>query len=208
MVTDPPYNVNYQGKTSEGMTIKNDQMNRLEFKRFLSAAFANMVGAMKDGASFYVWHASKSQAEFEAALNECGLLVRQQLIWNKNSLVIGWQDYQWKHEPCFYGWKGGARHNWYGGRKQTTVLNFAKPTKNKLHPTMKPVPLISYFLENSSKEGDSVLDLFGGSGSTLIACEQTGRRCFIMEYDEKFASVIIERFENVVGKKAERIVGD
>lgn len=190
------------------MTIANDNMSSGEFKRFLVAAFSNMFSAMKDGASFYVWHASKSHMEFETALNECGLTVRQQLIWNKNALVMGRQDYQWKHEPCLYGWKGGAKHNWYSDRKQTTVLNFAKPTKNKLHPTMKPVPLISYLIENSSQKGNAVLDLFGGSGSTLIACEQTDRRCLMMEYEPRFVDVIINRFESATGQKAERMAGD
>lgn len=201
VITDPPYNVDYQGKTNSNMKIENDDLTSGEFKEFLISAFSNMFMAMKEGASFYVWYASKSHIEFETALNECGLTTRQQLIWNKNSLVLSRQDYHWKHEPCFYGWKDGASHNWYNDRSQTTVLDFDRPTKNDLHPTMKPVPLIAYLIENSSKRGDKVLDLFGGSGSTLIASEQTGRQCYTMEYDEKYATVILKRFENLTGIK-------
>lgn len=205
VITDPPYNVDYQGKAESSMIIENDNLSSGEFKSFLISAFNNMNMAMKEGASFYVWYASRSHIEFETALNESGLNARQQLIWNKNSLVLSRQDYHWKHEPCFYGWKDGASHNWYNDRSQTTVLDFDRPTKNDLHPTMKPIPLIAYLIENSSKQGDKVLDLFGGSGSTLIASEQTGRKCLTMEYDEKYATVIIKRFENLTGIKGELV---
>lgn len=205
VITDPPYNVDYQGKTKSNLKIENDKMQSEEFKEFLISAFDNMYMAMKEGASFYVWYASRSHIEFETALNESGLTARQQLIWNKNSLVLSRQDYHWKHEPCFYGWKEGASHNWYNDRSQTTVLDFDRPTRNDLHPTMKPVSLIAYLIENSSKRGDKVLDLFGGSGSTLIASEQTGRQCYTMEYDPKYADVIIKRFENLTGMKAELV---
>ena len=139
------------------------------------------------------------------ALKEAGLSVKQELIWNKNSLVIGRQDYQWKHEPCLYGWKETASHNFYADRTQTTVMDFDKPLKNGEHPTMKPVGLFSYQIQNSSKKGDTVLDLFGGSGTTMIACEQLGRKSYLMEFDPKYVDVIINRWEEFTGKKAKLI---
>ena len=157
---------------------------------------------MKAGASFYIWHASRTQKQFEETIPWA---IRQQLIWNKNSMVLGRQDYQWKHEPCFYGWKDGAAHNWYSDRSQTTVMDFDKPNRNGDHPTMKPVELIAYQMQNSTKQGDTVLDLFGGSGTTLIAAEQTGRRCRILELDERYADVIVKRWETLTGQKADLI---
>lgn len=202
VITDPPYNVAYQGKAG---TIQNDEMDSEDFQYFLTSAFSTMQEVMKKGSAFYVWYASREHINFEASLNACNLPVRQQLIWVKNSLVIGRQDYQWKHEPCLYGWKEGASHNWYSDRSQTTILEFDRPSKSTLHPTMKPVGLISYLIANSSKKGDKVLDLFGGSGTTLIACEQMGRQCYTMELDERYASAIIKRYEELTGGKAERI---
>ena len=203
VVTDPPYNVDYEGQ--DGMKLENDNMSNDEFKKFLTGAFSCMFETMKAGAPFYVWYASREHVNFETSLLESGLVTRQQLIWVKSSLVIGRQDYQWRHEPCLYGWKEGAAHCWYSNRSQTTVLEFDKPKNNDLHPTMKPVDLIAYLINNSSKKNDNVLDLFGGSGTTLIACEQLNRKCFMMELDPKYCDVIIQRFESFTGKKAIKI---
>lgn len=199
LLTDPPYNVAYEGGT--GMTIQNDDMEDAEFRQFLREAFKCADHAMKPGAAFYIWHADSEGYNFRGACHDIGWQVRQCLIWNKNSLVLGRQDYQWKHEPCLYGWKEGA-HQWYADRKQTTVIDFDRPTKNKEHPTMKPVGLMAYLIQNSTKEGDFVLDSFGGSGSTLIACEQTGRKCMTMELDPHYVDVIVKRWENLTGNKA------
>ena len=204
-LSDPPYNVNYQGKSKERMTILNDDMDSVSFRSFLTDAFKNAFNSMKDGASFYIWYASKEHINFELAINNNEQEVKQVLIWNKNNIVLGRQDYHWKHEPCLYGWKKGAGHNWYSDRKQTTVLDFDKPSKSDLHPTMKPVDLISYQIKNSSQKNNIVLDLFGGSGTTLIACEQLNRICYTMELDEKYCDVIINRWETLTGKKAELI---
>lgn len=151
---------------------------------------------------FYVWHASRSQRDFENALNEAGLEVREQLIWVKNHFSLGMQDYNWKHELCFYGWTDGAAHYFVNDRTQSTVLEYDKPMRNSLHPTMKPIGMMCKLIENSSKKGDNVLDLFGGSGSTLMACEQTNRNCFMMEYEPKYIDVIIDRWEKFTGEKA------
>ena len=203
LLTDPPYNVNYQGGIkAKREKLKNDNLKDEEYKAFLTAAFSNAYEHMREGACFYIWYGDKTQANILEALKEANLRVRQVLIWNKNSLILGWQDYQQKHEPCLYGWKEGAAHKWYSDRKQTTVLNFKKPNKNKLHPTMKPVEMMRYLIGNSTKEGDKVLDLFGGSGSTLIACEELNRICYIMELDENYCKVIIERWETLTGEKA------
>lgn len=206
VITDPPYNVAYQGGTNDKLTILNDDMKSDEFNLFLTSAFNNIKEALKNGGAFYIWYASREHINFETALNNADLEVRQQLIWVKNSLVIGRQDYQWKHEPCLYGWKSGASHKWYSDRKQTTILEFDKPLRNGEHPTMKPVALISYLINNSSRKNDIVLDTFGGSGSTLIACEQLDRNCYTMELDPKYCDVIIKRWENLTGLKAEKIV--
>lgn len=203
LVTDPPYNVAYEGKTEEQLTIENDSMSGEEFRAFLRSAFERVFEHLKAGGAFYVWYASREHINFETALNEAGLQVREQLIWVKNSLVLSRQDYHWKHEPCLYGWKDGAPHNWYSDRSQTTVLEFNRPSRNGEHPTMKPLDLIGYQIQNSSKKKDIVLDLFGGSGSTLIACEQLNRRCRTMELDPKYCDVIIKRWETLTGKKAE-----
>ena len=176
-------------------------MSDNKFLNFLTDAFRTMLGVLKNGGAFYIWHADSEGYNFRAACKATGLDVRECLIWNKNSMVMGRQDYQWKHEPCLYGWKEGA-HQWYADRKQTTVIDFDRPTKNKEHPTMKPVGLMAYLIQNSTKEGDFVLDSFGGSGSTLIACEQTGRKCMTMELDPHYVDVIVKRWENLTGNKA------
>lgn len=205
LITDPPYNVAYEGKTSDRLRIENDSMDSNSFYDFLRAAFTAAVDNMNPGAVFYIWYASSSVSEFCAAAKDAGLLVKEELIWNKNTMVLGRQDYQWKHEPCLYGWKEGGPHQWYSDRKQTTVLNFDKPVASRLHPTMKPIPLFDYQIKNSSKPGDRVLDLFGGSGTTLMACQQNGRKSYTMEYDPHYVDVIIKRWEDFTGEKAELI---
>lgn len=202
LLTDPPYNINYQGATEEKLTIQNDSMEDEEFREFLTNAFSCADSVMKAGASFYIWHAESEGYNFRGSLRDVGWQVRQCIIWNKSQMTLGRQDYQWKHEPCLYGWTEGGSHSWYSDRKQTTVLNFDKPLRNGEHPTMKPVELFAYLIENSSKKGDAVLDLFGGSGTTLIACEQLGRNAFIMELDEKYCDVIINRWEQLTGREA------
>lgn len=205
LVTDPPYNVAYEGKTADALTIENDNMSNDDFRKFLVEAFAAADNVMKNGAAFYIWHADSEGYNFRGACFDNGWKVRQCLIWNKNSMVMGRQDYQWKHEPCLYGWKDGAAHKWYSDRCQTTVMEFNKPNRNGEHPTMKPVELFAYQIGNSTKKGDIVLDTFGGSGTTLIACEQLNRISYTMELDPKYCDVIIKRFENLTGKTAEKI---
>ena len=204
-LTDPPYNVAYEGKTKDALTIENDKMESDKFREFLTSAFTAAVPVLKEGGGFYIWFASREHCNFETALNDSGLEVRQELIWKKNSMVLGRQDYQWKHEPCLYGWKDGASHNWYSDRCQTTILEFDKPTRSADHPTMKPVELFAYQIKNSTKKGETVLDLFGGSGTTIIACEQTGRTAYCMELDERYCDVIIKRYENLTGDTAVKI---
>lgn len=205
LLTDPPYNVGYEGKQKSKMTIKNDRQEDDEFYKFLFDAFSAAKEVLKQGASFYIWYASSEAANFNNAANNSGLSVREELIWEKNNLIIGRQDYQWKHEPCLYGWVEGGSHSWYSDRKQTTVMHFDKPQRSDLHPTMKPVALFDYQIKNSTKSGDVVLDLFGGSGTTIMACEQDGRNACVMEYDPKYVDVIIKRWEDFTGKKAELI---
>lgn len=183
----------------------NDNMADSDFHQFLLKVDKNAVSHMKPGAAFYICHADSEGLNFRGACKEAGLTVRQCLIWEKDSLVLGRQDYQWIHEPILYGWKEGAGHSWYNDRKQVTVLRFDRPKRSDLHPTMKPVPLFVYLIQNSSKEGDIVLDLFGGSGTTIIACEQTGRIGYTMELDEHYASVIVDRWEKFTGLTAEKI---
>ena len=206
-VTDPPYNVGYTGGTKDALTIQNDKQEDTAFRQFLSSAFTNMDAAMKPGAVFYIWHADSEGYNFRAACKEAGWQVRQCLIWNKNQLVMGRQDYHWKHEPCLYGWKEGAAHLWASDRKQTTILCFDRPQKNAEHPTMKPVALLAYQIANNTKGEDIALDLFGGSGTTLVACEQLGRKCYMMELDPKYCDVIIKRWEELTGNKAELCSG-
>ena len=187
-LTDPPYNVAYEG--SNGLKIQNDSMEDSKFREFLRTAFAHAEKALKPGGPFYIFHADSEGYNFRGACHDVGLKVRQCLVWKKNALVLGRQDYQWIHEPCLYGWKDGAGHEWFGDRAQTTVMEFQKPKKNDVHPTMKPVEMLIYLLRNSTQRGNIVLDTFGGSGSTLIACEQTGRVCKTMELDPKYCDVI------------------
>lgn len=244
VVTDPPYNVDYGSKAEainkygykfSDRRILNDYMPSVQFIDFLDMAFANMNAHLKMGGAFYIWHASTTVYEFEEALRMNSLKVRQQLIWVKNALVLGRQDYQWKHEPCLYGWKEGAAHYFVNCRTKTSVdeqdldqMNKAelldllkglyyeikhsiihedKPNRSEEHPTMKPIKLIAQLIANSSREGESVLDLFGGSGTTLMACEQLHRKCYMMEYDPKYVDVIINRWERMTGKNAELISG-
>ena len=228
-ITDPPYNVAYEG--SNGKTIQNDNMPEAQFVAFLTAAFKCMRENMKEGAPFYIWHAETEGGAFRQSCTAALGKVRQMLIWNKNAFTMGHQDYQWKHEACIYGWTEGASHYFVDDRTQatviedkridinklkkeemrqllrdifsdkvsTTVLNEDKPTRNADHPTMKPLKLLARLVKNSSRQGDSVLDTFGGSGSTLITCEQLGRRCFTMELDPRYADVIVKRYINFTG---------
>lgn len=231
ILTDPPYNVDIEN--SQGMTIQNDNMNDSAFNEFLTKAFKCMNDFLKPGGAFYIWFASREHMNFESALRKNGLEVRQELIWNKNALVLGSQDYQWKHEPCLYGWKAGGSHYFIDDRTQTTVIdelkkdyskmkkeeliqvieditnklnttviNENKPTVNDIHPTMKPIKLIGRQIKNSSRIDEIILDLFGGSGSTLIAAEQSKRICYMMELDPKYCDVIVKRWETLTNKKA------
>lgn len=202
LITDPPYNVAYEGGTADALTIMNDNMSNGEFRQFLRDVYASADSVMRPGAAFYIWHADSEGLNFRGAAADVGWQVRQCLIWNKNALVLGRQDYHWKHEPCLYGWKDGAAHYWGSDRSQTTVLDFNKPNRNGEHPTMKPVELFQYQIENSCKKGDVVLDLFGGSGTTVIACEKSHRRARLMELDPKYCDVIIKRWQEFTGKQA------
>ena len=208
LITDPPYNVDYTGGTKEALKIINDKMDNDNFRCFLVDAFSNANEVMKSGAVFYIWHADSEGYNFRGACFDVGWNVRQCLIWNKNAFVMGRQDYHWKHEPCLYGWKDGASHLWASDRKQTTVIDFDRPIRNDVHPTMKPIPLFDYQIKNNTKQGDKVLDLFGGSGTTIMACEQNGRVGYVMEYDPKYVDVIINRWENFTGRKAVLLNGN
>lgn len=236
VVTDPPYNVNYEQVNRSRIRgtetkIENDNMDEEDFYYFLLKAFQNLENNLKPGGGFYIWYASKSVVSFEKAIRDAGLTTKQELIWNKNTFTLGRQDYQWKHEPCLYGWKEGAAHYFTEDRTQTTVIdhiqniddmkkeelkellqkileipqtviNENKPNANDLHPTMKPIKLLAKLIRNSSKPGELVVDLFGGSGSTLIACEELKRSCYMMEYDPHYVDVIVRRWEEFTGKKA------
>ena len=253
-ITDPPYNVNYAEKEEALLVarpckrviedkltgIENDVMSGKDFLEFLTKAFTNLKEVLKPGAAFYIWHAATELHNFLAGAENAGLTIREHLVWVKNNFVLGRQDYQWRHEPCMYGWKEGAAHYFIDERTKstvfekpldidamtedevktvlrrfynenktiTTVIHEAKPARSDLHPTMKPVALIERQIENSSKEGDIVLDLFGGSGTTLIACENKHRKCRMMEYDERYADVIIKRWEEHTGRKAVKLDGN
>jgi len=202
LLTDPPYNVAYEGKTADALTIQNDSMSDESFRVFLRDAFAAADSVMKEGDVFYIWHADSEGYNFRGACHDIGWKVRQCLIWRKNSMVMGRLDYHWRHEPCLYGWKSGSGHLWASDRKQTTVLDFDRPSRNLEHPTMKPVALFEYQLLNNTKGGDLCLDLFGGSGTTLIACEKNGRYARIMELDPKYCDVIVRRWQAFTGKRA------
>lgn len=235
VITDPPYNINYEGGSKVREKIKNDKMEDTTFLQFLVDAYSAMNKHMKEGASFYIWHADSESYNFRKACREIGWQVRECLIWAKDRMTFGRQDYQWKHEPCLYGWKDGKAHYFIDKRTETTVieeeldidkmkaqemrdllkeiyentpttvLHEKKPLTSELHPTMKPVKLIAKLVENSSKEEWIVLDVFGGSGTTLMACEQLNRKARIMELDPKYADVIIQRWEEFTGKTAELI---
>lgn len=217
-LTDPPYNVDYVGKTSDALKIKNDKMDSDSFLSFLTDAFIAANKVLRPGGAFYIWHADTERVNFQSAITAAGWRLRQVLIWCKNMLIIGRQDYQWKHEPCLfgekessenpehesalYGWKDGARHSWFGGRKQPTVIECNKPVRNTEHPTMKPVELFAYLIKNSTRSGDAVLDSFAGSGTTIIACEKLKRRALCMEFDPVYCDVILKRWEALTGREA------
>lgn len=206
VITDPPYNVNYQGSAGK---IKNDNMKDDAFYQFLLAAFTNMEKNMASDASIYVFHADTEGLNFRKAFSDAGFYLSGTCIWVKQSLVLGRSPYQWRHEPILFGWKKKGKHCWYAGRKESTIWEFDKPKKNKDHPTMKPIPLLAYPIMNSSMTNSIVLDPFGGSGSTLIACEQTKRICRTIELDEKFCDVIVKRYIEQVGStKDVKVVRD
>jgi len=202
LLTDPPYNVNYEGKTKEALKIKNDTMDNDSFRMFLRDAFVSADTVMKQGAVFYIWHADSEGYNFRGAAFDAGWKVRQCLIWKKQTLVMGRQDYHWIHEPCLYGWKEGASHLWASDRKQTTILEFDRPSRSAEHPTMKPVALFEYQMLNNTKGSDIVLDSFGGSGTTLLAAEKNGRQARLMELDPKYCDVIVKRWQEYTGQKA------
>lgn len=196
IITDPPYNVNYEGKTKDFLKIKNDKMDNDSFYIFLFSFYKEAFINSKAGASIYVFHADSEGDNFRSALKNSGFKLSQCLIWLKNTLVMGRQDYHWKHEPILYGWKEGSAHSWYSDRKQTTILEFDRPVKNAEHPTMKPIDIITYLIKNSSKQKDVVGDLFLGGGSTLISCEKTWRNCYGMELDPIYVDVDVRRWVN------------
>ena len=197
VITDPPYNVAYEGKTKKKLTIENDSMGDGDFYQFLYDFYTALGSFTKAGGSWYVWHADSEGANFRKAMADAGIMVKQCLIWVKQTMVMGRQDYQWKHEPCLYGWKEGAAHGWYSDRKQTTVLEFDRPSRNAEHPTMKPIPLFAYQIGNSSKQGDIVADGFGGSGTTMVACHQMNRKAYLVEFDPKYCQVIVDRMKKL-----------
>jgi len=196
VITDPPYNVNYEGTAGK---LKNDNMADTAFYEFLLSAFKNTEAVMAEDASIYVFHADTEGLNFRRAFVDAGFYLSGCCIWKKESLVLGRSPYQWQHEPVLYGWKKKGKHQWYTGRKETTIWEFDKPKKSGDHPTMKPIPLLAYPITNSSMSNSVVLDPFGGSGSTLIACEQTDRICYTIELDEKFCDVVVNRYVEQVG---------
>jgi len=197
IVTDPPYNVAF--KSGSGLSIQNDSMENGEFYTFLYNSFQNMAEHLEKGGAAYVFHADTEGLNFRKAFVDAGFHLAGVCIWVKNSLVLGRSDYQWQHEPVLYGFLKNGKHPWYSDRKQTTIWNYDKPKRNKNHPTSKPLDLLGYPISNSSQENAIVLDTFGGSGSTLMACEQTDRICHMMELDEKYASVILRRYVEDTG---------
>ena len=202
LLTDPPYNVDYVGKTAEALKIKNDNMDDNQFYEFLRKVFENMYIVTKEGASIYVFHADTEGINFRKAFKDAGFKLAECLIWKKDCFVMGRQDYQWQHEPVLYGWKEGKAHYFINDRTQSTILEFDIPKQSTLHPTMKPIDLIAKLIKNSSKENDIILDLFGGSGSTIIAAEQLNRCCYTMELDPKYCDVIVKRWETLTNKEA------
>lgn len=202
LLTDPPYNVDYVGKTVDALKIANDNMNDSQFYEFLKQAFMNMFDSTREGASIYVFHADTEGLNFRKAFKDAGFKLAECLIWKKDCFVMGRQDYQWQHEPILYGWKEGAAHYFINDRTQSTILEFDRPKQSALHPTMKPIDLIARLVKNSSKENDIILDLFGGSGSTIITAEQLNRSCYSMELDPKYCDVIVKRWETLTNKEA------
>lgn len=200
IITDPPYNVNYTGKTKDALVIENDSMDDASFYTFLLDAYKTMFSAANNGCAIYVFHADAEGVNFRKAFKDAGWKLSGCLVWIKNTFVVGRKDYHWMHEPVLYGWKEGASHNWYGDRAQTTVLSFDRPQRNAEHPTMKPLPILMYLIQNSSKRKQIVFDPFLGSGSTLIACEQTDRICYGVELSPQYCDVIVERFKNYMEK--------
>nr|WP_243900241.1 site-specific DNA-methyltransferase [Hymenobacter defluvii] len=194
VVTDPPYNVDYQGKTKQALKIQNDKMDGNAFYQFLYDFYTNAYAHMAPGAPIYVFHADSEGANFRLALKDAQIKLAQCLVWVKQAFVMGRQDFHWQHEPILYGWKEGAAHSWYSDRKQTTVLKFDRPGRNADHPTMKPLDILEYLLECSSKQDDVVFDGFGGSGSLLIACEKLQRGCHAVELDPAYADVHVRRY--------------
>ena len=215
VLTDPPYNVGVndesaeslkaRNRRSDGLTIQNDKMSEDDFLEFLSKVFKTTELVMEEGASIYVFYADSMTIPFMSTFMGAGFHFAQNVIWNKQNFVMTRKDYHYKHEPCLYGWKKGAAHNWFTDRKQSSVWDFDRPFRNELHPTMKPIELLLYPIKNSSKEKDIVYEPFCGSGSTLIACEKTGRRCYGMELDEHYCSVTIKRWEDFTGEKAKKV---
>lgn len=202
LLTDPPYNVDYVGKTAEALKIKNDNMDDNQFYEFLRKVFENMYIVTKEGASIYVFHADTEGINFRKAFKDAGFKLAECLIWKKDCFVMGRQDYQWQHEPVLYGWKEGKAHYFINDRTQSTILEFDRPKQSTLHPTMKPIDLIAKLIKNSSRENDIILDLFGGSGSTIIAAEQLNRCCYTMELDPKYCDIIVKRWETLTNKEA------
>lgn len=191
-------------RRTDGLVIDNDAFeNDEDFTNFLAGAFSSIKPHLKPGGAFYIWHANNKAKSFIDAIERIGWQIRQCLIWNKNTFTLGRQDYQWKHEPCFYGWQDGAAHYFVDDRTQTTVLDESKPSKSEDHPTMKPISLFGRQIINSTRKGELVVDIFGGSGTTLIASEQLGRKCYTMELDPHYCEVILRRWEILTGKKAE-----
>lgn len=205
LLTDPPYGIDYQGRTESKMKIKNDSLDDYSFIAFLTNMLEAAKQVLKQGASIYMWYSQVRSLAFYAALKKAGISPKQQLVWVKSNITMG-KPYRNKYEPCVFATLS-KDYCWYSDNSQSTVMNFDNPKKNKLHPTMKPVALFDYQIKNSTKSGDTVLDLFGGSGTTIMACEQNGRNACVMEYDPKYVDVIIKRWEDFTGEKAELIEG-
>lgn len=203
LITDPPYNIAYKGRSKDKLSIQNDNQDEGTFILFLVDAFTAAKENSKVGASAYVWFSQLHSPAFYLGIEKAGWKIRQELIWNKNSFTMG-APYRNKYEPCLFI-TASDNYSWYSDKSQPTVMDFKRPTTSTLHPTMKPVPLFDYQIKNSSKRGQIVLDLFGGSGTTMIACEQNGRKAYLMEIDPKYADVIIDRWEEFTGKKAEKL---
>jgi site-specific DNA-methyltransferase (adenine-specific) len=209
LLTDPPYGVAYVGRTAAELTIANDDLaDDDQYRAFLANAFRTTLDHVRPGGGVYVWHADVRGLPVRLAAGDAGLRVRQCLVWVKQTMVLGRQDYQWKHEPCLYGWRDGAAHTWLSDRSQTTVLEFDRPSRNEAHPTSKPVDLFRYLVRNSCPPGGRVLDPFGGSGTTLVAAELEGQIAYLMELDPAYVDVAVRRYEAITGQTAEREPGN